>query len=148
MNKLRFLKNVDSVKLREWLLENNGHGIRKPSFFTDMGFPESFVQRFTRIHRSVRGDFKETIFLPDGTIAKKLRGVFDLDFVRGLAYELKADTRKADSKIGRAFAAAEYGKACITVLDDVAVIERTDSHEDWDKVAPVRASDEKSDVGR
>lgn len=116
MNKI--LNKVNRGKLREFLGDIDGHVILNPVHFTKvLGFPENFVQKFTRTHKS-DGSFKGTIFGKDGKVINKLTGVDELDFVSGLAREVKADTSVGDRCLGRGFAARSYAQAIVKKLGE------------------------------
>jgi hypothetical protein len=113
--KLDILKDVYRKKFLEFLREVDGHDLYDMSHFTEMKFPEKFVKKFSRVHKS-DGTYKGTIFDKKGNAMKSMRGVFDLTFVRAVAYEIGADTAEADSKMGRGFAARCYASAIVEKL--------------------------------
>jgi hypothetical protein len=74
---LEILANVDQEQLRPWLRSVLLATLVEPRFFERMGFPSSFVRRFLRKHRKV--------LRFDGTVVRGVRGVNELEFLRGLA---------------------------------------------------------------
>jgi len=59
----------------------------EPAFFEKMGFQSRFVRQFLRKHRKV--------LLPGGRVARKVRGINEIDFLYGLADAIAADTTEA-----------------------------------------------------
>ena len=74
---LEIFANVDEQQLRTWLRSVLLATLVEPRFFESMGFPPSFVRQFFRKHRKV--------LRFDGTVARGVRGVNELEFLRGLA---------------------------------------------------------------
>jgi hypothetical protein len=74
---LEIFANVDEEQLRPWFRSVLLATLVEPRFFEGMGFPSSFVRQFLRKHRKV--------LLFGGTVARGVRGINELEFLRGLA---------------------------------------------------------------
>jgi hypothetical protein len=77
---LEIFANVDEERLRTWLRSVLLATLVEPRFFESMGFPPSFVRRFCRKH--------DKVLRFDGTVARGVRGVNELEFLHGLAETL------------------------------------------------------------
>ena len=111
MSQPEILQNVDMVKLRNWLSILVIPWIVKPSLFVQMGFSELFVCQYLKMHRNATKLNGERI--------KAVRGVSEIDFVRGLADAIGADTLKADQERAAWNAMRLRAKACMKVLDKI-----------------------------
>jgi len=117
---LEILNGVNLKRLRQWLDNVNGHRILPPVFFRRMCFSPDFLQKATKWHRTSPEDFsRRTGFLFEGGMPEKIRGVSDLDFVRLLARQLRADVCEADEVRDSEQAARLYAAACCEVLGDL-----------------------------
>jgi hypothetical protein len=96
------LAKVDRTKITEFLRGIDGHDLLDPKEFIDAGFDPEFVKKFETVHKSGRHP-KEWIFV-NGVKVKSMKAVFALQFIRGLAQEIGADTKPGDSMMGRGFA--------------------------------------------
>jgi hypothetical protein len=106
------LKGVNKEKLKEWLLEGDGHTIFTPDFFTEeLGFGNSFIKPFIMRHGENATSFKSTVFNRDGKTGP-IKGVYGLTVLGWLAglYDVHSD------KLGRGFRAAELGRGLIEKL--------------------------------
>lgn len=71
------LENVSKERLQGWLGSVAVPTLVKPQFFEDMGFRPVFVRQFLKKHAKV--------LRFDGTIARGVRGINELELLRGLA---------------------------------------------------------------
>lgn len=115
------LKNVDMEKFREYCNEGDGHTIFVDTYFREMGFADEVVDKFVEVIKSNTDNHKETLFNPKGEVIPELKGVYGLRFLSSIARTLGADTKSADSKLGRGFAAREYGAAILKWLNEEEV---------------------------
>jgi len=77
MQQLEILKRVNRNKLKSWLRTVLLPTVVQPEHFEHMGFERSFVRPFFRKHGRV--------LLFDGTVARKVRGVNEFEFLRSVA---------------------------------------------------------------
>ena len=70
-------ENVDMERLRAWFGSVLLPVLVHRQYLESKGFKTSFVQRFVKKHDRVRG--------PDGIIRRGIRGVNELEFLRGVA---------------------------------------------------------------
>ena len=111
MSRPEIIQNVDMVKLRNWLSILVIPWIVKPSFFVQMGFSDLFVRQYFKKH-------KDATKL-NGEKVKKVRGVSENDFLKGLADAIGADTSEADQERAAWNAMRQRAKACLRVLDEI-----------------------------
>lgn len=91
------LNKVDTAILRSCVNLCDGHTIFAPAAFTDLGFPQDLIDRFTTVHTSDTSNPKATIFTPTG-VADSLKGVYGLSFLYGVAGALGV---QYEGKLGR-----------------------------------------------
>jgi hypothetical protein len=77
MKHLEILKEVDRKKFTRWLELVGFPLLTEPSFFESMGFPSVFVRQHLRKHKHV--------LRPGGQIQRSVRGVHEVEFLRGVA---------------------------------------------------------------
>lgn len=121
------VRGVDVARLRQWLKkEVNGHRIFIAETFTGMGFPEWFVVQAERTHASSDDDVKETVFIRDCNdrvlVAKSVRGVQDLEFLRHLGAKLGLDFESYP--YGRGSEARMWVEAILAFLDERGLFAR------------------------
>ena len=109
MSQPEILQNVDKDKLRNWLSILVIPWIVKPSFFVQMGFSESFVRHYFKKHKDATKLNGEKI--------KKVRGVSENDFLKGLADAIGANASEADQERVAWNAMRQRAKACLRVLE-------------------------------
>jgi hypothetical protein len=80
----------------------------EPSFFENMGFPTTFVRRFFCKH--------DRILRFDGTVARGVRGVSELDFLLGLADVLGVPSCRRKSHPYDIVAVMAVARDCLTAL--------------------------------
>ena len=105
------LMSVNKQRLRSWLSSIVVPRIVERNYFVDMGFPESFVRQYFKKH-------KDATKL-NGEKVKKVRGVSENDFLKGLADAIGADTSEADQERVAWNAMRQRAKACLRVLDHI-----------------------------
>lgn len=120
------LDKLNRGKIREWLEDGDGHGVYPIDAYVEMGFEADYVARYYEKHVSDTSDPKKTIFAPDGSIKKELRGVHNLTILRAFARGIEADTRLAETMFGRGRMARLYGQAALTRLKALGFFGGTD----------------------
>ena len=113
----KILKDVDRTKLKELCNDGDGWGIRYVSSYTDIGFHVDYIANFVSVVTDE--DSKGGLFDNDGNPVKSLKGVWNLTFLRGLCADIGGDTEPGGSKMGRGFAAREYGTSIIKRLEEI-----------------------------
>ena len=95
---------LDKIQVHKALCKcaSDGHTIFKEEAF-DM-LPKEFLERYINEYES-DGTGKGDIFDDHGNVIPKLRGVYGLTLLYGIAYDIGADTKEASSKSGRGFQA-------------------------------------------
>lgn len=95
---------LDKIQVHKALCKcaGDGHTIFKEEAF-DM-LPKEFLDKYVHEYESV-GHGKTAIYDNDGNRLEKLRGVYSLDLLYGMAHDIGADTKEAESKNGRGFQA-------------------------------------------
>ena len=111
MSQPKVLKNVNKDKLKNWLSNLVIPCIVRPCFFVQMGFSESFTRQYLKKHRNATK--------LNGEKVKKVRGVSENDFLKGLADAIGADTSEADEERAAWNAMRQRAKACLRVLDEI-----------------------------
>ena len=76
-----------------------------------MGFPETFVRQYLRKHRNATK--------LNGKRVKAVRGVSEIDFLRGLAEAIGAETSKINEKLSRSNRIQSMAEACLSLLDRI-----------------------------
>ena len=90
----------------EKLLEtigNDGHTIWKPSVLKN--FSEDIQNRFIKVQKSNKKDYKSTIFDNNGKVMDECEGIYGLSLLGTICNDLGLDY---ESKIGRGFQARCY----------------------------------------
>lgn len=90
----------------EKLLEtigNDGHTIWKPSVLKN--FSEDIQNRFIKVQKSNKKDYKSTIFDNNGRVIEECEGIYGLSLLGTICNDLGLDY---ESKIGRGFQARCY----------------------------------------
>ena len=115
MTKHALLKNVNLVKLREYLNESGGDGwsIWEPAKFTKMGFKLKDLPVYK--HKSDKRDIKSTIFRSDGTVGD-LTGVYNLRMLSLLAGAFNVEYMSAN---GRGTEARRITEAVLPKLEEL-----------------------------
>ena len=81
---------------------SDGHTIYKEEAFSML--PKEFLDKYVQEYES-EGHGKTAIYDNDGNRLDKVYGVHGLKLLYGMAYDIGADTKEAESKSGRGFQA-------------------------------------------
>jgi len=111
MERPEILNRVDKKKFRTWLLNLVIPWIVKPGYFAQMGFPETFVRQYLKKHNGARKQ--------NGEAVRGVRGVFETDFLWGLAEAIGADTSEASRTQLNWNRTRLCVEACLTALDRI-----------------------------
>jgi len=98
------VKALDRAKIRKWLGEGDGHTIFSEAYYTEMGLPEEYLERFTKTYES-GGTPKGSIFSRQGEVMRMVCGIYNLTMLRAFAGEIGADTKRAEPALARPHAA-------------------------------------------
>ncbi len=101
-------------------LEGDGHTIFEPSKYLEMGFPPEFVEELTETLESdgsAKGSIQD---LKTGRMVTKMTGVYNLYFLRYLAYKIGA---KQSEKMGRGFQARQLVTNITTYIDNLPTMD-------------------------
>lgn len=108
MRQTDILNAIDKERLEKWLSTLVIPWIVRPSYFIQMGFPESFVRQYLKKHRNA--------VRINGEIVKEVRGISEADFLWGLAEAIGADTTQASRAQSVTNQTRLYVKACQAAL--------------------------------
>jgi len=108
------LKGVDLSVFKDWLGSSDGYDIVDPKYFLEMGFDNEMVTAHTVRHFSGEGKYAIT---SKGKLVEHCDGVYELGFLRDLAFRLGADTSKANMLHGRGSSYRALKAAVFAVLD-------------------------------
>lgn len=86
----------------------DGHTIFKPEAFLEVGVPQELVDRCSHVYESNLGNYKETIFGPDGKPVNQMSGVYGLDALASMIRDFGLET---EQKLGRGFQARVWQEA-------------------------------------
>jgi len=111
MEQPEILAGVDKDRLRKWLSNMVIPWIVKTSFFVQMGFPETFVRQYSRKHRDATK--------LNGERVKAVRGVSEIDFLRGLTEAIGAKTSKVNENLSGCNRIRSTAEACLSLLDRI-----------------------------
>jgi hypothetical protein len=89
----------------------DGWTIYAPAAFTELGVPQDVISLFIATYESDVSNPTRTIFGPSNEVIQETDGVYGLDLVTELAYELVPGYQR--TKSGRGFAAREATEALI-----------------------------------
>ena len=99
------------------VVSGDGWTIFKPTAFTSRGVNAELVARYTSVHKSdgsLKGSITDTT---TGQPVEECAGVYGLTLLDAAARLIGADTREADSKLGRGFRASAL---CAAITKRVA----------------------------
>lgn len=82
---------------------NDGHTIWKPTVLKS--FPKAIKERFIKVQKSNKKDYKSTIFDNNGNAMDEIEGIYGLSLLGTICNDLGLEY---DSKIGRGFQARCY----------------------------------------
>lgn len=86
----------------------DGHTIFDPKAFLEVGVPQELVDRCTNVYESDPGDYKQSIFDPDGKLVNQMHGIYGLDALASMIRDFKLS---APDKMGRGFQAQVWKEA-------------------------------------
>jgi len=82
---------------------NDGHTIWKPTVLKS--FPRAIKERFIKVQKSNKKDYKSTIFDNNGNVVEECEGIYGLSLLGTICNDLGLEY---ESKLGRGFQARCY----------------------------------------
>lgn len=77
-------KEMNKIKIQEWLKETDGYSVMEPEFFLEMGVPKEIVENHTRTHSSDPSLGKGAVTRNDGS-GGDVKGVAEFGMVNTVA---------------------------------------------------------------
>jgi len=114
MNKETKALIIKAIKKNLKELDDSGHAINKPSYYTDtLGLPSDYVKNFIKKHYSDKHNPKGMIFNDRGEVLAFSEGVYNLSILQHLAFTINPNRlyKKGQQSLGRGSEGRLYHQA-------------------------------------